>query len=74
MNHLLFIVIACNFILLIHYSFGIKYCPETLKDKNTNHINWSYLKQCVAIANGEGITKDVGENIWRLTKIVSTFV
>ena len=73
MNHLHFIVVACNFAMLIHHSFGTKYCPEILQDKHIKHINWSYLKQCVAIANGEGITKDMGENIWRLTKIVSTF-
>lgn len=73
MNQLLFIVIACNFAFLIHHSFGTKYCTEILQDKNIKNIDWPYLKQCVTIANGKGITKEIGENIWHLTKIVKTF-
>lgn len=57
--------------LYLNIAIGTKYCHEILSDKHVKKINWSYLKQCLTIANGQDISKDIGENIWRLMKIVN---
>lgn len=70
MKHV-FTIFACFVLLYGKIVDTDRYCHEILQDKNVKKINWSYLKQCLTIVNGEDISKEVGENIWRLMKIVS---
>ncbi|XP_037805809.1 uncharacterized protein LOC119599934 [Lucilia sericata] len=67
MKHFL-VFIAWN-VLLLSMANETKYCHEIFEDKHVKRISWLYLKQCLTIINGEDISKDIGENIWRLMKI-----
>ncbi|KAM7350603.1 otoancorin-like [Cochliomyia hominivorax] len=59
---------ACNIFWLYSIS-ATKYCHEILADRHVKKVNWSYLKQCLTTVNGQEISKDIGENIWRLVKL-----
>lgn len=55
---------------IILCSNAIINCRNALEDRNIKYIEWSYLKECLILVNGEDMSKNISQNIWNLTKLV----